>query len=68
MKPVECPWKVISKGFLVPVLVFVVLFIGALFFDFVLGMDVPHGSVYYNFAIQGGAWLLLSGGFFIYKP
>jgi hypothetical protein len=35
------------------------LIIGALFFDFVLNMDVPFGAIYGNFMIQGSVWALL---------
>ena len=51
----KCPWKYIGKAFLIPVLIFVLLLAGALFFDFALERYV-HGAVYANFVIQGGVW------------
>jgi hypothetical protein len=44
---------------LIPTGVFVLLLTGALFFDFVLGMDVPFEAVYVNFMIQGSVWALI---------
>ena len=61
----KCPWRFAGKCFLIPSLIFVILLIGALVFDFVLGMDVPRAAIYLNFGIQFTVWLAISGGFLI---
>jgi len=66
-KQAKCPWKLMSKVFLIPMSVFIVLLIGALMFDFVLGVDVPVADVYFNFLAQGAMWFLISMGFLIFS-
>ena len=64
LKPLKCPWRFVSRFILIPVAIFLMLIVGALFFDFVLGLDIPFGAVYLNLMIQCGVWTLLSIAFF----
>ena len=56
MKPLQCPWRLSAKLCFIPFGVFLLLTVGALFFQFVLGWEALHMAVYANFIIQGSVW------------